>query len=94
MITAAQAKEKTKERIRTLAREFILNFVGMPIQNAINKGRFFTKVVLEGKDISEVDKKVLGEEVVTILSESGFKAEHVFTEGPCAENYISIKWED
>lgn len=94
MITAAQAKEQTKERIRTLAQEFVTNFVGMPIQNAINKGRFFTKVALAGKDVSEVDTKVLGEEVVKILSESGFKAEHVFTEGPRAENYIRIKWED
>ena len=95
MITAAQAKEKTKERIRTLAEEFVTNFVGMPIQNAIDKGKFFTKVTLAGKDIDGVDNKVLGSEVVKILEESGFKAEHVLIDNQRdSENYIMIKWED
>ena len=95
MITAAQAKEKTKERIRTLAEEFVINFVGMPIQNAIDKGKFFTQVTLAGKDIDGVDNKVLGSEVVKILEESGFKAEHILIDNHRdSANYITIKWED
>ena len=95
MITAAQAREKTKERIRMLAQEFILNFTGMPIQNAINKGRFFTEVPLEGKDYAEVNMEVLGAEVVKLLEEQGFEAEHIYIDNQHDRaNYISIKWED
>lgn len=95
MITAAQAKEKTKERLRVLAEEFIINYIGIPIQNAIDKGKFFTRVPLEGKLISEVDSEALGEVVVKILEEQGFEAEHVFIDNhQCHENYILIKWEN
>ena len=94
MITAEQAKEKTKERIRVLAEEFIINYVGMLIQTAIDKGKFFTKVSLEGTDIAEVDLAVLGEEVVKLLKERGYEAEHVY-DGPHGhDNHITIKWED
>ena len=72
MITAAQAREKTKERLRVLAEEFILNYTGLPIQNAIDNGRFFTKVPFDGKSCSDANTEVLGEKVVELLEEKGF----------------------
>ena len=95
MMTAAQAREKTKERLRVLAEEFILNYAGLPIQNAIDNGRFFTKVPFDGKSCSDANTEVLGEKVVELLEEKGFEAEHVYYDGPNGyDNYILIKWEN
>lgn len=95
MMTAAQAKEKTKERLRVLAEEFILNYTGIPIQNAIDNGRFFTKVPFDGKSCSDANIEALGEKVVELLEENGFEAEHVYYDGPNGyDNYILIKWEN
>ena len=91
MITAEQAKEKTKERLRVIAEEFILNKTGIPMQAAIDNGRFFCKVDFSGVPNPEAT----GEEVVKILEKNGYEAEHVFIEThQCNENYILIKWEN
>ena len=39
MFTAAEAKEKSLERLRIIAQEFIINNTGMPIQEAINMAK-------------------------------------------------------
>ena len=95
MITAAQAKEKTKERLRVMADEFIINYTSIPIQKAIDNGRFFTKVSFDGKCCPDADAKALGEEVVKLLEEHGFEAEHFFiNDQRDSANYIIIKWEN
>ena len=89
MITAAQAKEKTKERITQVAKEFIINVVEMTVDEAISMGRFRCTVTLKGVP----SPKVTGAEVVSQLQALGFEAEHI----SCAldhEGYIDIKWED
>jgi uncharacterized protein (UPF0216 family) len=93
MISAAEAKQKTLERINQLAKEFIINNTGIPIQTAINNGKFFTNVSLEGKDLAKVDTEVLGAEIVKLLEEKGYKAEHMYYDGPQGyDNYVIIKW--
>ena len=89
MITAEQAKEKTKERITQVAKEFIINVVEMTVDEAISIGRFHCTVTLKGVP----SPKVTGAEIVNQLQDLGFIAEHT----SCAldyEGYIDIKWED
>jgi hypothetical protein len=88
MMTAAQAKVKTQERIKVLAAEFILNNVGVPLQDAIDTGAFRCSVYFEGNEN-------LGAEVVSQLQEQGYTAEHVYYDNINGyANYISIKWGD
>ena len=89
MITAAQAKEKTKERITQVAKEFIINVVEMVVDEAISSGRFHCTVTLKGVP----SPNVTGAEIVNQLQDLGFIAEYI----SCAldyEGYIDIKWED
>ena len=91
MITANEARIATIDRLAVMAKEFIINNVGMPIQDAINNGHFHTTVSFEG-----VPNPVrTGEEVVRQLKEQGYEAEHVYYDGPNGyDNYILIKWGD
>lgn len=86
MMTAEQAKVKTQERIKVLAAEFILNNVGVPLQDAIDSGEFRCSVYFEGNE-------KLGAEVVSQLQDQGYVAEHVYYDNINGyANYISIKW--
>ena len=90
MITAAQAKVKTQERLKRIAEEFILNNVGMVLQEAIDAGKFHCKVAFEGPSPEHT-----GAEVVKLLEAQGYEAEHAYYDGPNGfANYICIKWED
>ena len=86
MISAAQAKEKTKERITQVAKEFITNEVERAVDTAIGFGRFHCTVNLKGVP----SPKVTGAEIVSQLQALGFEAEHAFDH----DGYIDIKWED
>ena len=89
MITAAQAKEQTMERITMIAKEFITNEVSQAVQKAIDFGRFSCTVNVKGL----VNPSATGAEIVTQLQALGFEAEHI----NCAldkDGYIDIKWED
>ena len=89
MISAAQAKEKTKERITQVAKEFIINVVERTVDEAISMGRFHCTVNLKGVP----SPNVTGAEIVSQLQDLGFIAEHI----SCAldhDGYIDIKWED
>lgn len=89
MMTAAQAKEKTKERITQVAKEFITNCVDTIVDEAISFGRFRCTVNLKGL----TNPKAIGAEIVSQLQDLGFEAEHI----SCAldtEGYIDIKWEN
>ena len=89
MMTAEQAKIKTRARLKVIAEEFILNNVGVPLQDAIDAGRFHCTVSFEGVPSPEKT----GEEVVRQLKEQGYEAEHVYYDGPNGyDNYIMIKW--
>ena len=92
MITAAQAKEKTKERITQVAKEFIINEVDTAVETAISFGRFSCTVNLKGL----VSQKVTGVEIASQLQELGFDAEYVSNpfDSEGSEGYIDIKWED
>lgn len=91
MITAAQAKQKTMEKVTQIAKEFILNCVEPAIEEAIAEGRFKATPSFDGVPNPEIT----GAEVVKLLEEQGFEAEHVCYDNlnGCA-NYIRIKWGD
>lgn len=89
MISAAQAKEKTKERITQVAQEFIINCAEAAIHEAISMGRFHCTVTLKGVH----SPKVTGAEIVNQLRDLGFGAEHISSPLD-PEDYIDIKWED
>lgn len=89
-MTAKEARAATNYRLVVMAKEFIINNTGIPIQDAINSGHFHTTVSFEG--VPNPEK--VGAEVVRQLKEKGFEAEHVYYDGPNYENYIFIKWED
>ena len=91
MITAKEALAATNDRLVVMAKEFIINNVGMPIRDAINNGRFHTTVSFEGVPSPEKT----GVEVVRQLKEQGFEAEHVYFDNVNGyDNYILIKWGD
>lgn len=91
MITAKEALAATNDRLVVMAKEFIINNVGMPIREAINNGRFHTTVSFEGVPSPEKT----GAEVVRQLKEQGFEAEHVYFDNVNGyDNYILIKWGD
>ena len=91
MITAKEALAATNDRLVVMAKEFIINNVGMPIREAINNGRFHTTVSFEGVPSPEKT----GAEVVRQLKEQGFESEHVYYDNVNGyNNYILIKWGD
>ena len=91
MITAKEALAATNDRLVVMAKEFIINNVGMPIRDASNNGRFHTTVSFEGVPSPEKT----GAEVVRQLKEQGFEAEHVYYDNVNGyDNYIVIKWGD
>lgn len=91
MITAKEARAATNDRLVVMAKEFIINNTGIPIREAINSGRFHAIVSFDGVPSPENT----GAEVVRQLKEHGFKAEHVYYDGPNGyDNFIFIEWED
>ena len=91
MISAKEARAATNDRLVVMAKEFIINNTGIPIQDAINNGHFHTTVSFDG--VPNPEK--VGAEVVRQLEEQGFEAEHVYYDQLGSyENYILIKWED
>ena len=91
MIDAKEARAATNDRLAIIAKEFIINNTGIPIQDAINNGHFHATVSFEGVP----NPKKVGAEVVRQLKEQGYEAEHIYSEGlNVCDNYILIKWED
>ena len=91
MITASQAKEQTLERLNQTAKEFITNIAEVAIQDAIDEGKFSTKI-----DLSRIriHPETLGEAITALLIERGFEAEHVYNLNLGGDdNYIFISWE-
>lgn len=80
MISAAQAKEKTKERITQIAREFITNEVERAVDEAIGFGQFSCTV-------RHAHTIPFQEAVAELLEKEGF------TVIP-GEGYYDICWED
>lgn len=87
-MTAAEAKEKTFERIRVIAKEFVLNTVNPAIQNAINEGRFKTNVLI--RDLPS--RVAAATEIEKLLREKGFEVEFIAQHG--VGEYFSINWGD
>jgi hypothetical protein len=91
MITAAQAREKTLERITQIAKEFITNCAEPAIDEAVAEGKFKATPSFEGV----VSPEATGAAVVELLKEQGFEAEHVCYDNVNGyANYIRIKWEE
>ncbi len=89
MMTAKEAKAATLDRLVVIAKEFIINNVGLPMQDAINEGRFHCTVSFEG--VPNPEKT--GEEVVRQLRLQGYEAEHVYFDNINGyANYIRILW--
>ena len=79
MISAAQAREKTKERIIQVAKEFIINEVEKAVNEAIGFGQFTCTV-------KHAHTVPFQEAVAELLEKEGF---NVITE----EGYYDIDWE-
>ncbi len=90
MIDAKEARANTEAQITKIAKEFILNNVGQAVQEAIDGGHFFATVSFDG--VPNPEKA--GAEVVKLLEADGYRAKHVYYDGPRSENYIALDWED
>lgn len=91
MINAEQARQATSEKLKQLAKDFISNYAEAAIREETKLGKFFATVNFEGMPNPEHT----GAEVVRLLQELGFGAEHVYYDGPNGyDNYILIKWEE
>lgn len=91
MMTARDAHVITMDNINRYAKEFIINTLEDEIRGAADEGLFVTQVDVKTIRGGEVAAK----EVVRLLKESGYQAEHIFHE--CDghfENYIYVDWED
>lgn len=96
MITAAQAREQTMERLTQIAKEFITNSVEPIIDEAIGKGKFRAAVLFDDVTTGMSTETIvnIGKEVVRILTcDYGFEAEHIYRDGPSdrANNFL-IRW--
>lgn len=87
-MNATAARAATKVQITKIAKEFITNNTGIPIQDAINDGYFSTTVSFDG--VPNPEK--IGIEVVKQLELQGYEAQHVY-DPTYNENYIVISWE-
>ena len=92
MITADEARKATEERLRVLAKEFVLNKVEPHIRKAIDRGRSDTVVDLTNSDLSNLE--FVGPEIVKFLKELGFKADFYICDGYRYEANITVKWGD
>ena len=96
MITAAQAREQTMERITQIAKEFLTNIAEPLIDEAIEKGKFRAAVNFDGIIVNAPTETIvnIGTEVVRILTcDYGFEAEHIYSDGPRDRaNYFLIRW--
>jgi hypothetical protein len=94
MITAKEARKATEERLRVLAKEFVLNKVDPHIRKAIDKGRSDTVVDLTNSDFSIPNLEFVGPEIVKLLNELGFDADFYICDGYRYEANITVKWGD
>lgn len=91
MITAAQIKQRTLEKVTQIAEEWITNCAEPAIAESSASGRFHATPSFEGVPSHEFSAP----EAVRLLEERGFEAEHVYYDGPNGyDNYIIIKWGD
>jgi hypothetical protein len=79
MITAAQAREKTKERLTQVAKEFIVNTVEHKVDEAISFGQFSCT-------INHNHNVPFQEAIAELLEKEGF---YVIL----GEGYYDIDWE-
>lgn len=94
MITAKEAKLATEERLKVLAKEFVVNKADQYIQKAIDLGRYDTVINLVQLDTDLSTLEVTAPEVVKLLQARGFEAEFYMCDGPRYEAYITVKWGD
>ena len=91
MITAREAHIATMDNINRYAKEFIINTIEDEIREAADEGLFVTQVDVKTIRGGEVTAK----EVVRLLKESGYHAEHICNEcDGVYENCIYVDWED
>ena len=81
MITAKEARKATEERLKVLAKEFVLNKVDPLIHKAIDKGRSDTVVDLTNSDFSIPNLEFVGPESVKLLKELGVDADFYIWDG-------------
>lgn len=92
MITAYEARKATEERLKVLAKEFVLNKVDPQIRKAIDKGRSNTVIDLTNSDFSIPNLDFVGPEIVKLLKEFGFVTDFYVCDGPRYEANIKVKW--
>ena len=94
MITANEARKATEERLKVLAKEFVVNKADQYIQKAIDLGRYNTVINLVQLDTDLPTLEATAPEVVKLLQAQGFEAEFYMCDGPRYEAYITVKWGD
>lgn len=95
MITAKEARKATEDRLKVLAKEFVVNKADQYIQKAIDLGKYDTVINLVQLDTDLPTLEATAPEVVKLLKELGFDADfYICDDGYRYEANITIKWGD
>lgn len=93
MITAKEARLATEERLKTLAKEYIVNHAEPLIREAIDLGRYYVVLDLADTKVDLPNCEEVGPTVVKLLEAQGFEAKfHVSDTGLVYEVQVTVKW--
>lgn len=92
MITANEARSATEERLKVLAKEYVVNYAETLIRKAIDLGRYNVVLDLINTKINLPNVEVVGPEIVKLLEAQGFDAEFYISDGYRCEAQVTVKW--
>lgn len=93
MITANEARLATEERLKVLAKEYVVNYAETLIRKAIELGRYSAVLDLVNTTMKLLNPEVVGPEIVKLLEAQGFEAEFYMTDdGHRYEAQVTVKW--
>lgn len=94
MITAKEARSATEERLKVLAKEYVINYAETLIRKAIDLGRYNVVLDLTNTKMNLPNVEVVGPEIVKLLEAQGFDAEFYISDGYRYEAQVTVKWGD
>lgn len=93
MITAEEARLATEERLKTLAKEYIVNHAEPLIRKAIDLGRYYVVLDLADTKVDLPNCEEVGPTVVKLLEAQGFETKfHLSDNGLMYEVQVTVKW--
>lgn len=92
MITAKEAKLATEERLKVLAKEYVVNYAEPLIRKAIDLGRYNVVLDLTNTKMNLPNIEVVGPEIVKLLEAQGFEAEFYVSDGYRYEAQVTVGW--